>query len=169
MVTSFHQRSSLSSAGIGSLNMSHHHLRTLSQMVKRNKPSKLMSRRTRSLLPMKSKLLKPQIAKNVPKQLDDTKQKSRYYYNRGAKDLTPLTPGDTMRIEPTHLGDKEWKKAKVIVQPSHGGEQQLTTKPETAAPDRRKSRRAAPQIKMMMLAMIQLSYENKPTDIERQI
>ena len=36
------------------------------------------------------------------------------YYDRSARDLPALHEGDTMRMKPFRLGDRSWKKAKVV-------------------------------------------------------
>ena len=36
------------------------------------------------------------------------------YYNARAKDLPPLHEGDTVRLKPFQLGQKEWKKGAVV-------------------------------------------------------
>lgn len=42
------------------------------------------------------------------------KDRQVHYYNRTAKDLRELQPGDTVRMKPTQLQDKEWKKGTII-------------------------------------------------------
>ena len=69
-----------------------------------------MNRRTKTLLPSTNKLLKPKIITNVPQQLADNKKRQAYHYDKRAKDLPPLTVGETVRVRP--MKDKvEWKKA----------------------------------------------------------
>jgi hypothetical protein len=71
-----------------------------------------MGRRTRTKLPIKSSLLRPTIPKDVKNGLEKRKEKAEFYYNRNAKDLNELDPGDTVRIRPS--GNKQnWTKAKV--------------------------------------------------------
>ena len=76
---------------------------------------RLFSRRTRSLLPMTAALLKPSVSdENVTHtKLHRRQQQQAKYYNRGARDLQPLEPGDTVRVEPWHVGRKEWQKGVV--------------------------------------------------------
>ena len=78
---------------------------------------RLMNRRTKTLLPTKETLLKPQIPRYAPGQLQALKQRQSYYYNRGAKDLKPLNTGDAVRIAPSQ-GHGNWRKG--IVQEEVG-------------------------------------------------
>ncbi|XP_061170264.1 uncharacterized protein LOC133179549 [Saccostrea echinata] len=73
---------------------------------------RLMGRRTRTLLPTKSELLKPSLPKNVKEQLAKRKSLSEFYYNRTAKDLPKINIGETVRIRPFGQ-EKTWTKAKV--------------------------------------------------------
>ena len=71
-----------------------------------------LGRRTRTLLPMTAALLTP---KGIDVSLEKKKKrlknlKSAWYYDKGAKDLQPLSEGDVVRIQPTTLGDKTWKR-----------------------------------------------------------
>ena len=40
-------------------------------------------------------------------------QQEARYYNRGARDLQSLEPGNTVRVEPWSGGRKEWQKGVV--------------------------------------------------------
>lgn len=78
---------------------------------------RLLNRRTRTLLPVTTNLLRPRgeelrkrdmevISKSVKKRVDQ--------YNRSAKDMKPLYEGDTVRIKPFQLGDKQWAKGTIV-------------------------------------------------------
>ena len=41
-------------------------------------------------------------------------RRQAWYYDRTARDLPALHEGDTMRMKPFRLGDRSWKKAKVV-------------------------------------------------------
>ena len=75
---------------------------------------RLMSRRTRTPLPTAPALLQPCVDTRVQEQLTAARLKQKKYYDRGAKTLKPISVGDTVRIQPTTLGDDEWKLAKCI-------------------------------------------------------
>ena len=72
----------------------------------------LFSRRTRSLLPMTAALLKPSVSdENVTHtKLHRRQQHQAKYYNRGARDLQPLEPGDTVQVEPWQWEEKSGKR-----------------------------------------------------------
>jgi len=80
----------------------------------RNSPvQRLMSRRTRTLLPARETLLKPKLAESVQEERNKIKMKQAFYYNRNAKDLLPLAKGDTVRLQPLKNRKEPWKKATV--------------------------------------------------------
>ena len=64
---------------------------------------------------MTAALLKPSVSdENVTHtKLHCRQQQQAKYYNRGARDLQPLEPGDTVRVEPWRAGRKEWQKGVV--------------------------------------------------------
>ena len=74
----------------------------------------LLSRRTRSIVPITNKLLKPQAIdpKNVQKSIFRSKSLQKKNYDRTAKTLSPLHVNDQVRIQ---FG-KIWKPARVILQ-----------------------------------------------------
>ncbi|XP_064116649.1 uncharacterized protein K02A2.6-like [Macrobrachium nipponense] len=77
-----------------------------------------LGRRTRTKLPMLSKLLENQ---NVNLELAKVKKKiknakSKFYYDKNAKDLSILHEGDNVRLKPYVLGKKAWEKGKVVEQ-----------------------------------------------------
>ena len=73
---------------------------------------RLFGRRTRTLLPTSSRLLVPETVQGVPHKLKERKAKQTYYYNRGAKELSKLEPGDVVHIKPDR-DSKRWAKATV--------------------------------------------------------
>ena len=80
---------------------------------------RLLNRRTRTEIPMKGTLLAPNIAENVLEEKAIKTKKSEIYYDRNAKDLSELKPGDAIRVKPEGLvKGQEWKKGSVIK--SHG-------------------------------------------------
>ena len=95
----------------------------LSLLDWRNTPSEGMSsspaqrmfrRRTRTLLPTTSYLLKPKVQEDVKEKLLKQKSKQAKYYNQNTKELPPLQTGEVVRVAPKP-GDREqkWFKAKV--------------------------------------------------------
>ena len=73
---------------------------------------RLMGRRTKTLLPTSSKLLKPATIdpKTVHTELQEQQTKQKLYYDRNAKALKPLSPGDSVLMT---TKDGKWKPAKV--------------------------------------------------------
>ena len=61
---------------------------------------RLLGRRCRTLLPIADSLLRPRYdTDGDTRALIGTKQRQQYYYNRGAKPLKPITPGETVRMK----------------------------------------------------------------------
>jgi len=71
-----------------------------------------MSRRTKSILPITRKALKPQLVndKNVQRKMTVSKQNQKLNHDRTARNLTSLNVGQSVRVR---FG-KTWKKGKVI-------------------------------------------------------
>lgn len=57
-------------------------------------------------------MLNPKTERHTQKKLEGRKNREKCYYDRGAKDLKELKPGDVVRIKMKDK-DKEWVKAKV--------------------------------------------------------
>ena len=74
---------------------------------------RLLNRRTKTMLPTSEKLLQPKLNHHVSKEREVVKEKQVKYYNEKAKDLPPLTTGQTVMIEPDHKGQM-WRKANVV-------------------------------------------------------
>ncbi|XP_048745965.2 uncharacterized protein K02A2.6-like [Ostrea edulis] len=85
---------------------------TPSENIGTSAVQRLMARRTRTLLPIKTELLKPALTPNVKERLRERKHRSAFYYNRTAKDLPEIKSGETVRIRPFGH-EKNWTKAKV--------------------------------------------------------
>lgn len=75
-----------------------------------------LGRRTRTLLPTVSNLLKPQQIDTelVLKEREKRNNRSKWYYDRGAKDLDYLQEDDTVRMKPVVLGKKQWDSGKIM-------------------------------------------------------
>ena len=75
-----------------------------------------MNRRTRTLLPTTGPLLEPRPlnTSHEREKLKDVKKKQFRYYNANAHYLPELSEGDTVRMKPFVLGQKEWKKGVVV-------------------------------------------------------
>ncbi len=78
----------------------------------------LMNCRTRATLPITDKLLQPTIQRKVQAKLEKRQAKQKTYYDRGTKKLSPLKPGDTIRMK----SNKTWEKGVVLHQRMHAPE-----------------------------------------------
>ena len=74
-----------------------------------------MSRKTKTLLPTKETLLKPQVPDPEEQQrlLRQRQLKQAQYCNRTAKDLPKLEIGDVVRMKPIKSHERTWRKATV--------------------------------------------------------
>ena len=72
---------------------------------------RLYSRRTKTLLPTSSRLLRPEIQQNVHKRILQKKMKYQHYYNTATKELDPLLSGELVRIQ-----DRNWQRGTVAKQ-----------------------------------------------------
>ena len=76
---------------------------------------RFLHRRLKSEIPMKATLLTPEIAETVLEEKAKKTTKSQMYYNRTAKDLTVLKPGDTVAIKPEGLTKgQRWRKGFIV-------------------------------------------------------
>ena len=73
---------------------------------------RLCGRRTRTLLPTATSVLKPSITPGVREKFLKKKERQTYYYNRGTRELSPLRKGDAVVMLPSPQARK-WKKAQV--------------------------------------------------------
>ena len=75
-----------------------------------------LGRRTRTLLPMVSSLLKPQQCDSsfIKTRKALRNSRSKWYHDRGAKDLEEMAEGDSVRIKPSILGKKQWNYGTVV-------------------------------------------------------
>ena len=81
--------------------------------------------RTRTLLPTKQNLLKPDLNLEAERlELRDRQKNQEKAYNKRAKDLPPPPPtsalegGDIVRMKPFQMGEKKWSKAVATNRPN---------------------------------------------------
>ena len=78
---------------------------------------RFFGRRTRTLLPVKNSLLKPELQIQVKEKKHMKQKKHEKFYNRGAKELQPLKKGDVVRVKPrANQRDSVWEKARALEQ-----------------------------------------------------
>ena len=89
---------------------------TPTQGVGSSPAQRLMSRRTKTLLPTMNQLLQQQAGKPADDRarLIERQHKQKWYHDRTAKDLKPLETGDAVRMKPLRPAEKEWRKALVL-------------------------------------------------------
>ena len=76
---------------------------------------RIMSRRTRSLLPCASSKLKPDVQKEITPNIMERRKKAKYWYDRGAKELPKLVIGQPVRVKThPHKPDSSWITGQVI-------------------------------------------------------
>lgn len=71
---------------------------------------RLMSRRTRTLLPTASSLVRPEVCTQSTEKLERKRQKAKFYHDRHAKQLPELEIGQEARIQPLRK-NQTWKEA----------------------------------------------------------
>lgn len=72
---------------------------------------RLMSHRTKTLLPTTANLLRPQVTEDQHQKLLFNKERQAKYYNLGARALAMLNPSDTVRI---YHGSKKTKDQELL-------------------------------------------------------
>ena len=70
---------------------------------------RLFGRRTKTLVPTSSRLFVPEAIHGVPHKLKERKAKQACYYDRAAKELDRLQPGDVVRLK-QRPDSREWTK-----------------------------------------------------------
>ena len=75
---------------------------------------RMISRNTKTLLPVSASLLKPHVAQNTMDSILKKQDKQQRYYNRGAKTLEQLHQGDRVKLQPFTLGKKDWADGQVV-------------------------------------------------------
>ena len=74
-----------------------------------------MSRRTKTLLPMRHEQLRPAVTMDQDRQIRQKKLESQKFQGDDyAKQLPPLQTGDTVRVKPSKLGRREWEEAIIV-------------------------------------------------------
>ena len=76
---------------------------------------RLMSRRTKTLMPTASTLLRPQVVEGVEKKIELKRQKAKSYYDRSAHPLPQLEVGQEVRVAPLKKG-QSWQAGTLVEQ-----------------------------------------------------
>ena len=92
------------------------HRNTPSQGFLSSPAQRLMSRRTKTLLPTASALLRPEVvdARHTERDMKRGQTQQATYYNKRASDRQVLEEGDTVRLQPFRLGRNDWSRGTVV-------------------------------------------------------
>ena len=92
------------------------HRNTPSQGFLSSPAQRLMSRRTKTLLPTASVLLRPEVvdARHTERDMRRSQNKQATYYNKRASDRQVLEEGDTVRLQPFRLGRRDWSRGTIV-------------------------------------------------------
>ncbi|KAL9970142.1 hypothetical protein ACROYT_G022469 [Oculina patagonica] len=78
---------------------------------------RLMSRRTRTLLPTANQLLRPQVVEGVAEKIKVRRQKAKHYFDRGSKELPELKIGQPVRVKPSpSQRENKWRLGTCVQQ-----------------------------------------------------
>ncbi|XP_061760196.1 uncharacterized protein K02A2.6-like [Nerophis ophidion] len=91
------------------------HRNTPAQGFQASPAQRLMSRRTKTLLPMCENLLKPAVV-DTDSAVRENQLRQARNYNRGAKPLRPLQNGERVRVQSQVAGHTYWAPASVVRQ-----------------------------------------------------
>ena len=76
---------------------------------------RLMSKRTKTLLPVAQHLLKPEIQSDVERKLTQKRRKAKKYFDRGSKELPELEIGQPIRLMPSPMDtSRKWRRGVCI-------------------------------------------------------
>ncbi|XP_035664891.1 uncharacterized protein K02A2.6-like [Branchiostoma floridae] len=70
---------------------------------------RLMSRRTRTQVPINTQALEPKVVPNVHNNINKRKARAKRYYDKGTRSLPPIQPGQQVRVELTPQKAAQWK------------------------------------------------------------
>ena len=87
---------------------------TPTQATNSSPVQRLYNRRTRTLLPVTAKALKPKLAQGTHEKIKKDRMRQAKYYDQSAKALPVLEEGDCVRMQPFKLGENKWKKGTIV-------------------------------------------------------
>lgn len=93
------------------------HRNTPTQGLNSSPAQRLLSRRTRTLLPFEESLLQPKVM-DIKAGLILNQQRQAKYYNCTAKDMDTIKAGDCVRVQPLEP-NTTWKRARVMAPVGH--------------------------------------------------
>ena len=87
----------------------------------------LMSRRTRTVLPIAKSLLSPATLLDTRANRRQRQIKQAALSNRNARNLPPLQNGEMIPVKPTALGQKRWARGTIITGTNQSYDVQMDT------------------------------------------
>ena len=87
---------------------------TPTQATNSSPVQQLYNRRTRTLLPVTAKALKPKLAQGTHEKIKKDRMRQAKHYDQSAKSLPVLEGGDCVRMQPIKLGENKWKKGTIV-------------------------------------------------------
>ena len=97
-----------------------------------------MSRRTKTLLPMRHEQLRPAVTMDQDRQIRQKKLASQKFQDDvHAKQLASLQAGDTVRIKPIKPGRREWEEAIIVGETDEPPSKTVQTPTSTVCGNRR--------------------------------
>ena len=81
---------------------------------------RLLSRRTKALLPIKDEMLRPELVTEASEQSQKKQERLAKYYDRGAIDLPELYPGDVVCMQPIARRQQSGKRQQFYIRLDQG-------------------------------------------------
>ena len=107
-----------------------------SEDISSSPAQRLMGRRTRTMLPIHGRLLKPEVPQETVRKLQERKEKQKSCYNRAARDLPPLQMNAPVLMAPKP-GQHRWRPSVVV---GHGNNRSYEVRTEDGGIYRRNRR-----------------------------
>ena len=93
---------------------------TPTQGTESSPAQRLMSRRTKTLIPTSAKLLEPRVVEDHHQKIIENQARQAKYYNKGARNLPCLKKRDTVRVQDNGQGVRKYPSFKATVKAKVG-------------------------------------------------
>uniref|UniRef100_A0AAQ4QHW3 Integrase catalytic domain-containing protein n=1 Tax=Gasterosteus aculeatus aculeatus TaxID=481459 RepID=A0AAQ4QHW3_GASAC len=141
------------------------HRNTPSQGLDSSPAQRLLSRRTKTLLPTKATLLRPEVIQ-VSQKLKNRQQRQGTYYNKSARDLDTLATGDCVRIQPL-LPNAVWRLGRVL-KPVDGRSYEVQLQSGSVIRRNRRHLRRAPGVTFSDPLDMEISIPSQPQAVRQE-
>lgn len=141
------------------------HRNTPSQGLDSSPAQRLLSRRTKTLLPTKATLLRPEVVQ-VSQKLKNRQQRQGTYYNRSARDLDTLATGDCVRIQPLPP-NAVWRLGRVL-KPVDGRSYEVQLQSGSVIRRNRRHLRRAPGVTFSDPLDMEISIPSQPQAVRQE-